>query len=510
MASDRPKVSLCMIVRDEARQLADCLEPVARLFDDVVIVDTGSRDETPQIAARYARCVVPFTWCDDFAAARNESLRHARGEWIFWLDADDRLAPEHVAKLTQLLRRLEDRPRAYLMETVCPARFACEGVQLLTHVRLFRRHPELRWRGRVHEQLRPPLESLGYELVPSDVQIEHVGYRDAAARQRKLLRDLRLLRMDYAVDPHDVSTRLHLGMTCFQLGRFAEAQQQLRGVLQQAKTKSPDGKQVALSAQAHLRQVYAALAEIAIRLGQPREALTVLGEGLANFPDDEYLRYLLAESHYLLDEFPRARQALETLLAQPAGPRYHGGVPGQIRELMAPRKLADTLRLEGRLAEAEAVLRSLVDRFPRDTHSWHTLGRVYIDAGDRAHLEQVVAHLQACPQGEIFAALLESVWCLRWGPKEQAGAHIDRAIALAPQMPLARVLRAEWLIAIGAPRDACIQALKDVLRVQPGHQEARQLLARWLAPTEPVGRDLAGWFTTVVAGEGLPGHPPAA
>jgi len=177
---------------------------------------------------------------------------------------------------------------------------------------------------------------------------------------------------------------------------------------------------------------------------------------------------------------------------------------------MAPRKLADTLRLEGRLAEAEAVLRSLVDRFPRDTHSWHTLGRVYIDAGDRAHLEQVVAHLQACPQGEIFAALLESVWCLRWGPKEQAGAHIDRAIALAPQMPLARVLRAEWLIAIGAPRDACIQALKDVLRVQPGHQEARQLLARWLAPTEPVGRDLAGWFTTVVAGEGLPGHPPAA
>lgn len=509
MASGRPKVSLCMIVRDEAAHLADCLEPVAGLFEDVVIVDTGSRDATPQIAARYASCVVPFAWRDDFAAARNESLRHARGEWVFWLDADDRLSPDQVAKLKQLLDDLDERPRAYLMDTVCPARFACEGVQLLTHVRLFRRHPRLCWQGRVHEQLRPPLGELGYELVFCDVTIEHVGYRDAAARQRKLQRDLRLLRMDYTVAPHDTSTRLHLGMTCFQLGRFDEARQHLRFVLQQAGQPASRGPAEGCEA-AHLRQVYAALAEIAMRLGQPREALPVLEQGLARFADDEYLRYLLAECHYLLDEFSRARQVLEELIALPAGPRYHGGVPGQIRELVAPRKLADTLRLLGRLNEAEAVLRALLIRFPRDTHSWHTLARVYLDAGDRARFEQAAASLNGCPQGEIFVALLWALWHLRFGPKDQAGAHIDRAIALAPQMPLPRVLRAEWLIATGAPREACIQALKDVLRVQPGHVEARQLLERWLAPPQRVSREPAGWFTSVVVGEGLSSSPPAA
>lgn len=509
MARGRPKVSLCMIVRDEAGQLEQCLEGVVGLFDEVVIVDTGSRDATLQIAARYARCVVPFPWCDDFAAARNESLRHASGDWIFWLDADDRLAPDQVAKLKFLLDSLDDQPRAYLMDTVCPARYACEGVQLLTHVRLFRRHPQLRWQGRVHEQLRPPLGDLGYELVFSDVQIEHVGYRDATARQRKLQRDLRLLRMDYAVAPHDTSTRLHLGMTCFQLGRFDEARHHLRLVLAQA-GQEPGAVKAENCEPAHLRQVYAALAEIAMRLGQPREAMSVLREGLARFADDEYLRYLLAECHYLLDEFLQARQVLEELIALPAVSRYHGGVPGQIRELMAPRKLADTLRLLGQLGEAEVVLRSLLARFPHDTHSWHTLGRVYLDAGDRAHFEQAVAGLHDCPQGEIFISLLRALWHLRYGPKEQAGAWIDRAIALAPQMPLPRVLRAEWLIATGAPREACIQALKDVLRVQPGHVEARQLLERWLSPPARVPREPAGWFTSVVVGEGFSSHPPAA
>lgn len=511
MANDRPSVSLCMIVRDEARQLAACLDPVARLFDQVVIVDTGSRDATCQLAARYTPHVIPFAWCDDFAAARNETLRHARGDWIFWLDADDRLSTEEADKLADLLRTLDDRPRAYLMDTVCPARFACEGVQLLTHVRLFRRHPALRWQGRVHEQLRPPLGSLGYELIFSDVQICHLGYQDPAARQRKLQRDLRLLRMDYAVDPHEPSTLLHLGLTCFQLGRFGEAEQHLRSLL--ARTCGGDGPahEAESDDRQYLRQAYAALAEIALRLGRPREALPVLREGLTHFPDDDYLAYLAAECHYLLDEFALAQGVLESLLArgQPTT-RYHGGTPGQIRELTAPRKLADTLRLQGRLDEAEARLRVLTERFPHDTHTWHTLGRVYLDRGHRAGLEEVRSRLADCPQGEIFVNLLDALWHLRWGPLEPAGRYLDRAIALAPQMPLPRVLRAEWLIASGAPREVRIQALRDVLRVQPGHIEARRLLEQLMAPTHQPSQPLAGWCTSVVVGEGLSSLPPPA
>src|SRR3954447_18097990 len=99
-------VSLCMIVRNEAHQLADCLSPIAHLFDEIVIVDTGSEDETPAVARRFTSNVHRFEWCDDFAAARNESLRHACGDWIFWLDADDRLSPDNVHRLTNILNHL--------------------------------------------------------------------------------------------------------------------------------------------------------------------------------------------------------------------------------------------------------------------------------------------------------------------------------------------------------------------------------------------------------------------
>lgn len=88
-ASQRPRVSLCMIVKNEAAHLADSLGSVADLVDEIVVVDTGSTDATAAIAGRFGARVFPFQWVDSFAAARNESLLHAQGEWVFWLDGDD-------------------------------------------------------------------------------------------------------------------------------------------------------------------------------------------------------------------------------------------------------------------------------------------------------------------------------------------------------------------------------------------------------------------------------------
>src|SRR5687767_15152493 len=112
----KPTVSLCMIVRNEGHQLAECLAPVAELFDEIVIVDTGSQDNTREVAAGFTPRVIDFVWCDDFSAARNHALRHAQGEWIFWLDADDRLSPTNVEKLRRLMAGLSDKPQAFLMQ----------------------------------------------------------------------------------------------------------------------------------------------------------------------------------------------------------------------------------------------------------------------------------------------------------------------------------------------------------------------------------------------------------
>ncbi len=88
-----------MIVKDEAAVLADCLEGACRFADELVIVDTGSTDETKEIASRYTDRVFDFTWCDDFASARNFSYSKASCDHIMWLDADDRITPENIQSI---------------------------------------------------------------------------------------------------------------------------------------------------------------------------------------------------------------------------------------------------------------------------------------------------------------------------------------------------------------------------------------------------------------------------
>ena len=87
-----PKLSLCMIVKNEEKFLAGCLESVKNIVDEIIIVDTGSTDKTIEIANSYNAKVYHFEWKNDFSLARNESIKHATGDWILILDADERLA----------------------------------------------------------------------------------------------------------------------------------------------------------------------------------------------------------------------------------------------------------------------------------------------------------------------------------------------------------------------------------------------------------------------------------
>src|SRR3982750_4635941 len=93
MCGMKAKVSLTMIVRNEEKNLPRCLESVRGLFDEIVVVDTGSRDRTKEIAAGFGARVSEFAWIDDFAAARNAALGQASSDYAFWLDADDVIEP---------------------------------------------------------------------------------------------------------------------------------------------------------------------------------------------------------------------------------------------------------------------------------------------------------------------------------------------------------------------------------------------------------------------------------
>lgn len=86
-------ISLCMIVKNEEHSLGACLESVKGIFDEIIVVDTGSQDGTVELAKRFTDKVYFFEWCDDFSAARNYSLSLAASDYAMWLDADDVILP---------------------------------------------------------------------------------------------------------------------------------------------------------------------------------------------------------------------------------------------------------------------------------------------------------------------------------------------------------------------------------------------------------------------------------
>lgn len=100
-------ISLCMIVKDEEAVLARCLDSVAEIADEIIVVDTGSSDRTKEIAAQYGQ-VFDFVWCEDFSAARNYSFAQATKDFILWLDADDVITPEDKARFLKLKQELNE------------------------------------------------------------------------------------------------------------------------------------------------------------------------------------------------------------------------------------------------------------------------------------------------------------------------------------------------------------------------------------------------------------------
>jgi len=462
------RVSLCMIVRDEERNLEACLAPVAGLVDEIVIVDTGSVDRTKEIALRFNARVFDFEWSDNFSAARNESMRHATGDWIFWLDADDRVRPEHVARLRKLLQQLDDQPRVYMMETMLPPHDPSGDLEFVTHARLYRKHPDLEWRGRVHEQLHPEFPALGYEQVFTDIQIDHTGYTDRPIAERKARRKLRLLRMDYAVDPNDVSTLFHLGMALRHTPYTTEAKSHLLRLI-----KLPIAPRVCM------RFAYDALAFLALKAGDPQEALLFVSRGLALFPDDEQLLLSQATAYYSQENYDSAGRTLERLISAPPVKHMHFTSLAHIRTKVAPVMLGTVRRFQGRHAESEAIFHAVLRDFPADKTCWFNLGLLYLDQCHEAAVQFVIQRLESLRGGDTLAGLLSALWHLRHGDPALAGPIVDQLIAKEPRAPRPRMLRAELLSRLRAPFDEQIRALQDVLRVEPGDLETQ----RWLQLT---------------------------
>ena len=200
-----PRLSLCMIVRDEEELLPSFLEHACGLWDEIVAVDTGSRDRTPEILAAAGARVVPKPWEGHFAAARNASLEAARGEWILVLDADEMVSPPFVASARSLLADGGAGAATLTLRNHLPHGHHRDARLL----RLFRRHPSIRFRHAIHEDASEAvgayLAKRGERLAHLEGVVDHLGYvRSRAAAKDKKARDVALLEKCLADDPLDL------------------------------------------------------------------------------------------------------------------------------------------------------------------------------------------------------------------------------------------------------------------------------------------------------------------
>jgi len=136
-----PRISAAMIVRNEEAVLAECLRSIHDEVDEIVVTDTGSSDRSREIAAAFGAHVLKRAWDDDFSAARNHSLEAASGDWILYIDADERLDVARHGGLRQTVTR--PGMAAFLMR--CQPRL---GFTTYLEARLFRRDPRIRFTGR--------------------------------------------------------------------------------------------------------------------------------------------------------------------------------------------------------------------------------------------------------------------------------------------------------------------------------------------------------------------------
>ncbi len=185
----QPLLSLCMIVKNEAENLSRCLASAQPYVDEIVVIDTGSTDETIAIAAQHGAKVFHFDWCDDFAAARNYSLSKATGEWILGLDADEELQVEDPNFRQQL--SADSQIWQYNL-----TRIEVSAESVLTDFwlnRLCRNLQQIQYVGRFHEQLICPgtTQMTGANLA--GVKILHYGYQPEVALDKIRDRNIPIL-----------------------------------------------------------------------------------------------------------------------------------------------------------------------------------------------------------------------------------------------------------------------------------------------------------------------------
>ncbi len=434
------RLSLCMIVRDEEEMLPRSLAAVRDVVDEIVVVDTGSRDATVEVARSFGATVIEREWTGSFADARNASIEAASGDWLLFLDADEVLDPADAPLLRDLTGRTW-REAFYLVETNHTGELGDGTAVTHNALRVFRNRPEYRFEGRIHEQIAHNLPSgLPERLEPTPIRVDHYGYlgavRDAKEKSR---RNIELLRSQLAEGGTNPFFHFNLGSELAAAGDAGGACE-------------------------HFEQAWALLAEdparrdrpftpaLAVRsakglrfCGRPAEAEARAVEGLELFPDLTDLVFERALAAAAEGDTERAVALLEDCLERGDAPSRYSPTVGS-GSFLALVRLADLERARDP-ERAEGLLRRCLREHPSYLGSVLPLAAEMVARG--------------VPAGQVIA---------------------DIEGAVAEPTPSVRFMLATALYEAGEA-EAAEPLYAAVVEAQPGNGGARLALAETLLST---------------------------
>ncbi|WP_238653617.1 glycosyltransferase [Paenibacillus piscarius] len=412
-----PVISLCMIVKNEAQHLEQCLQSVQGIVSEIIIADTGSADNSIDIARRFGARITSVPWEHDFSRARNRTLDLATCAWILVLDADEALAGWEPERLQPLLESEsadgyflpfmhyvgEAAGREYVTDNVC---------------RLFRNDERIRFCGSIHEEVASSIWSLpGGNIAYADLPVHHYGYLDGELRRKdKASRNLELIHAALQLEPDSIPLRYALGTEYYQQGNYNAAAEQLLPLLNEAPADS------GYTADLYLKSAFA-LQEG----GRPAEAEPVYEAGSQLYPDFtdllESYAGLLLEQGQVREAYLLLQRALDSGNTAHKYPSSSGS--GTSRTRLAAGRVCEQLF---RYGEALEHYSQAVAYAPGDPAVWEQLATLCLLSGQEEELTVLTRQLLPALPRRVLTRLVPAALNAR-------AARWLAALLAAPQLP---------------------------------------------------------------------------
>lgn len=366
-------LSLCMIVKNEEKNLNECLELAKTYVDEIVIVDTGSMDNTVEIAKKHGAKIYHFDWIDDFSSARNESLNHAEGKWILVLDADERIKEEDGRIIRESIKN--NGYVAYYLKLYCPKIDDGGVIRLNWYPRLFKNYIGAHFSGYVHEQIYPSLYNKG-DIGVLDIEIQHTGYLGNMMNLlKKAERNLKLLKKQLQDTPDSAYGYFQYAETCASVDRFEEAEKAFRRAI--SLSRIPEQR---LSDNL-IAIAYMDLGSILIKTGEIDEGIQELKKSL-NI--NNYLLPALlhvAMGYYIKGNYDEAIDELNNLLERMKCVEYERYIVKdfEINPWFVYHKLGQCYHKSGKTEVAEKYYKTSIEHNPDYLNNYWSLAEIYVE-----------------------------------------------------------------------------------------------------------------------------------